>query len=1144
MRDVRPAKEDSVPLDLAMRIDEVCNRFELAWKAQEEPRIEDYLGDWAEPDRSALLRELRGIADQLAGQLTVLSSKVGPEHETPTGAPVQRDIARAGAILGDYELLGVLGKGGMGLVYRARQRSANRIVALKVIRQDQLENRTSDQRREWLERFRTEAQAAARLEHDHIVPVYEVGASKGELFYSMRYVEGRSLAEMHRAGPLSPRRAAAYLEPIARAVDFAHTHGIVHRDLKPSNILVDTSDRPFVTDFGLAKWVESAGDKTLTGQALGTPPYMSPEQARSAAQVGPASDVYSLGATLYDLLTGRPPFQAADPVETLRQIREEEPAPPRRLNPAIERDLETITLKCLHKEPERRYVSAAALADDLRAFLDGLPIQARPSGPGERLLKWARRRPAVAALSSAVGIATLCLIASLLALWHNAERRGEAVKSLEEAKGKIAAADADLLLKQGRVKELQGTISDLGKEQRAREEHLHRLGYVQNMRHAWTTWERKSDIASVRRLLESQTRPAGKEDLRSFDWYYLWALSHRERNLHGHKKDIKSVAFSAAADILASASSDGFVKLWDPATGQELATKLPRLSSVTCLAFTADGQFLAVGYFDGSIRLWETATGKPKTSFEKSKEGVYSLAFSPDAKTLAYGTNEGTVKLRDLETGAVRVVDGHKHIVYSVAYSPDGKLLASSSGNDVDKKGIVKIVDARTMGTLSTLTQHTGRVTGVAFSPDSKLLATCSMDRTIKLWEAATGKLQATRAGHTAGVNAVSFNPDGTRLASAGADRTVKLWDVNPHLTLPHPRGEGRVGGETVTCQGHVAEVSSLAFSRDGRTLGTGDRDGTVKLWDVNRATDVVKLTASAGRRVFCVALTPDGKTLASGDSDGTLELWDVPTRRQRGLRKHGSVVFAVAFSPDRRSVASAGSDGVKLWDLATLTEEASLPHEATVRYLAFSHDGKTLATATTSENFVRVWDLATRKEKRRFEGHQNAPITALVSAGTGNKIASASRIQMGKNFQGEIKIWDSDTGDNLATLLGHALPVHALAFGPGSKTLASAGGNNDRTMKVRELSSSKETLSLPAQPTDVRSLLFAPDGKSLISGTTEVKVWDVVTGLDRLTLPGAAEVIWSLAITPDGNTLAAGLENGTILLWEAGTDKDVGLWR
>jgi WD40 repeat protein/serine/threonine protein kinase len=1131
MRDVRPENEDSVPLALALRIDEVCNRFELAWKAQEEPRVEDYLGDWAEPERSALLRELVAVADQLSGQATEAFSKGGPEHETPMGAPLQRDMARAAAVLGDYELLGVLGKGGMGLVYRARQRSANRIVALKVIRQDQLENRGPGERREWLERFRTEAQAAARLEHDHIVPVYEVGASDGELFYSMRYVEGRSLSEMHRAGPLSPRRAAAYLEPIVRAIHFAHTHGIVHRDLKPSNILVDNSDRPFVTDFGLAKWVESAGDKTLTGQALGTPPYMSPEQARSAAQVGPASDVYSLGATLYDLLTGRPPFQAADPVETLRQIREEEPAPPRRLNPAIERDLETITLKCLHKEPERRYLSAAALADDLRAFLDGLPIKARPTGPWERLLKWARRRPAVAALSSAVGIATLCLIASLVALWHNAEKRAEAVKSLEEA-------DNALRLKQGQVSDLQGTISDLGKEQRAREEHLHRLGYVQSIRHAWNTWERKSDIASVRRLLESQIRPAGKEDLRSFDWYYLWALSHRERNLHGHKKDIKSVAFSPAADILVSASSDGFVKLWDPATGKELALKLPRPSYVACLAFRPDGQFLAVGYFDGSIRLWETATGKNKGSFDKSREGVYSLAFSPDGKTLAYGTNEGTVKLRDLETGAVRVVGGHKHIVYSVAFSPDGKLLASSSGSDVDKEGIVKIVDSHTLGTLSTLTQHTGRVTGVAFNPDSKVLATCSMDRTIKLWDAATGKLQATLEGHTAGINALAFNPDCTRLASASADRNVKLW------TLAE-KGSGVVNSEIATYQGHVAEVSFVAFSRDGRTLATGDRDGAVKLWDVNRITDVVKFTASAGRPVFCVALSRDGKTLASGDSDGTLELWDIPTRRQLGFRKHGSVVYAVAFSPDRRTVASGSMDGtVKLWDLATLNEEASLPHGANVRYLAFSHNGKTLATATTTESFVRVWDIANRKEKRRFEGHQNAPITALACAGSEPKFASASRNHVGNNFLGEIKIWNSDTGQDLGTLMGHALPVYALAFGPGTKTLASAGGKNDRTMKVWELSSSKEIQSLPAQPTNVRSLIFAADGKSLISGSTEVKVWDVATGLDRLTLPGPGEVIRSLAMTPDGKTLAAGLENGTILLWEAATDKEVELWR
>jgi hypothetical protein len=310
----------------------------------------------------------------------------------------------SGTVLGDYELLDLLGRGGMGVVHRARQCSANRIVALKVIRPDLLDGIPAAQQATVLERFRTEAQAAARIEHEHVVTVYEVGEAAGCLYYSMRYVEGQSLADVLRNGPVSNEQAAAYLEPVARAVHCAHGQRILHRDLKPRNILVDREGRPFVADFGLAKSLESAQDLTHSGECLGTPSYMAPEQAQDAARATEASDVYSLGATLYALLTGRPPFQAATVAETLHQVKYEEPVPPRQLNPAVARDLETITLKCLQKEPSRRYRSALELAEDLGRYREGQPILARPVGATERVIKWVKRRPLVTALSAAIVI--------------------------------------------------------------------------------------------------------------------------------------------------------------------------------------------------------------------------------------------------------------------------------------------------------------------------------------------------------------------------------------------------------------------------------------------------------------------------------------------------------------------------------------------------------------------------------------------------------------------------------------------------------------------------------------------------------------------------------------------------------------------
>lgn len=338
----------------------------------------------------------------------------GQPAETPASAAAKAVAGAEGPrLFGHYELLGELGRGGMGVVYRARQREANRVVALKVIRRDCLEALPRDTRTTAIDRFRHEARAAAQLEHDNIVTVYEVGEVEGEHFFSMRYVEGHSLAELLRQGPMGNRQAAQYLEPVARAVHQAHLRGILHRDLKPQNILVDSkTDRALVADFGLAKLSEGQEELTRAGEVMGTPSYMSPEQARDSARVTALTDVYALGATLYHMLTARPPFHAATPLETLRQVIDQDPVPPRQLNHAIDRDLETICLKCLEKEPSRRYRSAEALADDLRRYLAGQPIAARPLGPAGRMWRWCRRNPVVAAL---LGLAFSFLVLALVA---------------------------------------------------------------------------------------------------------------------------------------------------------------------------------------------------------------------------------------------------------------------------------------------------------------------------------------------------------------------------------------------------------------------------------------------------------------------------------------------------------------------------------------------------------------------------------------------------------------------------------------------------------------------------------------------------------------------------------------------------------
>ncbi len=335
-----------------------------------------------------------------------------------------------------YELLAELGRGGMGVVFKARHLGLGRVVALKMIRPDYLSGLDARENAEVRARFLNEARAAARLSHENVVPVFEVGESGGVPFYSMRHVEGHSLARVVREGPVDGRQAAAYLEPVARAVQHAHEQGILHRDLKPANILLDADGRPHVTDFGLAKWLGEARELTQTGRVLGTLSYAPPEQLRDASRVREAGDVYSLGATLYHLLTGRPPFQAASQMEVLEQVRSREPVPPRQLNPAIPRDLETVALKCLQKEPGRRYASAAELADDLGRYLRHEPIRARPVGPLGRAWRWCRRRPAVAT-TGAVAVAALIAVAVVSLLFAaekaaDAERLGRLAREREE----------------------------------------------------------------------------------------------------------------------------------------------------------------------------------------------------------------------------------------------------------------------------------------------------------------------------------------------------------------------------------------------------------------------------------------------------------------------------------------------------------------------------------------------------------------------------------------------------------------------------------------------------------------------------------------------------------------------------------------
>ena len=601
---------------------------------------------------------------------------------------------------GDYELLEQVGRGGMGVVFKARQLSLNRTVAIKVL----LAGALADEQR--LERFRAEAEAVAQLHHPNIVAIYEAGCQSGAPFFSMEYIQGSTLAELVAQKPLAPDIAAHYVQSIALAIQYAHGKGILHRDLKPSNVLIDRSGNLRVTDFGLAKRLPCSSDSqlstlnsqlTLSGQVLGSPSYLAPEQAGERGQgIGPATDIYALGAILFHLLTGRPPFLSETIEGTLLQVLTTEPVGVRRLNPAVPRDLETICAKCLQKEPGRRYPSAQALAEDLQRFLEHCPILARPINPLERLWRWCLRRPALATILLLLHLTFALGLGGVLWQWRRAR---ESELSLQR---NLYATDVNLA---------QVALED------------NNLG------------------RAVSLLQRHIPKSAIEPDLRGFEWRYLWGLCQGDEaaTLPGNGSIISCVRFSPNGQLIASAGFDSTISIWDTATRQKL-TQLTGLAGPVCrlaLCFSPDGKLLAaaggtnllVWYTDG----WSLAQ-KLQAHSAPLGGGGYQVAFTADGHALAARLDDD---LRVWETATWRMkmtISGAVDETASLlAYSPDGKTLATYHDFHVH------FLDAGTGLQRAISIESFSQPFGLAFAPDGTLLAVVSASGTLKLIDSATG---------------------------------------------------------------------------------------------------------------------------------------------------------------------------------------------------------------------------------------------------------------------------------------------------------------------------------------------------------------------------------------------------------------------
>jgi WD40 repeat protein/serine/threonine protein kinase len=1139
------------PSEQRQVVEKLAEEFVRRYRHGERPALSEYTA--AHPEHAAQIRDLFPAL--------ILMEELAP------GDLDSKSLSQLGAVeparfperVGDYRILREIGRGGMGVVYEAEQLSLGRRVALKVLTAPLGKDSRA------LERFRLEARSAARLHHTNIVPVFEVGQEGDLCFYAMQLIRGQGLDEAQQelrrlrknsglrtgegsvtaspstvpyeplpVGPSSGGEAVEtasakhqdataalpkesdlsraesdperYSQSVARigvqvaeALAYAHARGVIHRDIKPSNLLLDAAGVVWVTDFGLAK--TEASVVTQTGDIVGTLRYMPPE--RLAGQGDARADVYGLGLTLYELLVLRPAFEAVDRLQLLEQIKTQEPARPRSLDRRIPRDLETIILKAIEKDPNSRYPSAEQMAEDLRCFLSDLPIRARRASGLERAFRWLRRNPAPAVALVSAAVAFVAMTALLLGLSFTlrlSEEKARTQEAREEAEGQRDQAEKARISADRYRTQAEGLSAALALERG--------LALCE-----------QGDTASGLLFLAHSLKlaPAEAADLQRDVRANLsrWQHSlHPLQIVYPHPRPIVGTALAVGRTVLATAGSDGSVCLWELATGKPLGKRLLVGDSSEGIALSPDATVLASHDGEGTVRLWRTANGeeigKPLTTHTPLRK----LLFSPDGATFLTIAKNGLVQLWE--------ADGRKAIGAQLpggsvaAYSPDGKTLAT--GDHRERAGW--LWEAATGRLLAKM--HTqGRVRALVFNPDGSMLLTGTETGAAELWDVPTGRALGSAGLQPFPIECLAFSPDGLTLVTGAQDGSARLFEVRT----------GKPIGRPMLHQGMVLNV---AFSPNGQLVLTGSFDNTARLWDAVTGTPLGP-PLQHGKEVSAAAFSAEGRSVVTVSSDGATRLWRVgPGRDRRTILAHTGEVWAVAFSPNGQLLATGGGDSdagyAQLWNAITGKPVGPpLHHHGRVWAIAFDHDGKHVVTASEDET-AQVWEVETG-EPLGIPLRHTAPVKAVAFSRDGQTVLTGSQ-------DGTARLWETATGLMRGDPLVRDLPPVSVArYSPDGQSLL-LGRHH-----VVELRDAKGQIRRAFSQPDVRSAVLSPDGRTLATAGYAIvgKIYETTTGRLIGDLRHDGNWVMTVAMSPDGKTVASGGGDGKARLWDAVTGQPRG---